>query len=328
VIVLSNGAGAEYTSSISPQQAAQIMQAPGIARNVDGNPSAQPMAAVLVTVIRRSDGIEESIILRGSGPRGLAMEPRFRLIEGRMFASGRDELIVGGTAARQYRGLSVGSRVPLRGALWTVVGVYDEGGGPGDVEMMGDVASVRSLPGRGSFQSIAVKLQTPGSFQVFADALSRDPQLSVTALRYRDYLLSQLGALLSIVDFITYLVASVMAVGAVCSALNTMYAAVEGRSREMATLRAIGFRAGPVAGSVLLEALILAIPSGLIGVGAAWLLIDRHDVALGGSFFTFHVGVWPALACMLLATAVGFVGAFVPAVRTVSFPVSQALRAT
>jgi putative ABC transport system permease protein len=327
VVVLPSGAQSEYAGSLSREAAELITQAPGVRRTADGRPMVQPLALVVVEVTKKSDGEIENVALRGTGPMGREIDPSVRLIAGRMFRPAVHELIVGKDANAQFRGLGVGDHIVFRGSEWTVVGVFDAKGSIVENQLLADADTVMAAFDRTAYQSVEARLESPAAFTRFKDWLTSNPQLDVEPKLFSDYIQSQLKQLTVIIDFVGYFVGGVMAVGAVIGALNTMYSAVEGRTREIATLRAIGFGGAAVVTSVLVESLALAVPGALLGTAAAWLAFNGHAISTVG--LTFPLAVTPPLVLtgIVFALAIGLVGGVAPALRAASLPVATALRA-
>jgi putative ABC transport system permease protein len=327
VVVLPSGAQSEYAGSLSRDAAELIKQAPGVRKTADGRPMVQPLALVIVEVTKTRDGQAENIALRGTGPMGREIDPSVHLIAGRMFRPAVHELIVGKAARGQFRNLDVGDRIVLRGSEWTVAGVFDAKGSIVENQLLADADTVMAAFDRTAYQSVEARLESPAAFTRFKDWLTSNPQLDVEPKLFSDYIQSQLKQLTVIIDFVGYFVGGVMAVGAVIGALNTMYSAVEGRTREIATLRAIGFGGAAVVTSVLVESLALAVPGALLGAAAAWLAFNGHAISTVG--LTFPLAVTPPLVLtgIVFAMAIGLVGGFAPALRAASLPVATALRA-
>lgn len=328
-VVLSAASPSEYAGAITPAQVAMIAAAPGIRRMPDGRPMVQPLAAAPVQMIRKADGAPAYVFLRGDGPIGLAMnKASLHVVAGRFWKSGLRELVVGQAITDQYQGADVGDVVMLHGAPWTIVGRYADQGAIDEGAFAGDVDMLRQALGAPSYQSVGVMLASPKDFDRFRDALVTNPQLNVRVMRLSQYYHGQMGGLLSLFDIVAYFVGGVMAVGAICTALTTLYAAAEARSREIATLRAIGFSGAAAAASVLAEGLALAIPAAAIGLAIAVLGFDGHSVATGGVLFRATVTPQLALAGAGVAIAIGIVGGLFPALRAARRPVAEALRAT
>lgn len=327
VMVLPSGAQSEYAGSLSRETVEIVGRAPGVRRAADGRPIVEPLALVIVEVTRKSDGATTNLPLRGSGPMGGLIHPEIKLTEGRMFRPAVHELIVGKNVADQYRNFGVGDRVMLRGSEWRVVGAFAADGGIAENQIIADADTVLAAFDRNAYQSIEAVLTSPGAFQAFKDALTSNPQVDVEPKRSAVYVRDQLKQVTAVLDFVGYFVGAVMAIGAIISAINTMYSAVDGRAREIATLQAIGFGGFAVILSVMIESLVLAIPGALLGVGAAWLVFNGHVISTVG--LTFPLAVTPPLVIsgVVFALVIGLIGGFAPALRAANRPVAAALRA-
>jgi putative ABC transport system permease protein len=299
-----------------------------VRRGADGKPLADGEAVILMDVERKKNGVRDDINLRGVGPAGLAINKQLKLISGRMFRPGADELIVGRKAAAEYAGLGVGSHIALRGVDWTVVGEFEDGGGIGETEMLTDAPTELAAFARADPQSVIAELDKPGDFARFNDALSSNPQLQVVARPYGAYIAGEVRGLTSVLNFVAYLVGAVMALGALFAAVNTLYSAVDARRREIATLRAIGFGGFPVLVSVVGEAIALALPGAILGGLLSWVLINGRQAEVGG--LAYDLAVTPGLLIFGLVAAliVAVIGAALPALRAARLPVAAALRAT
>lgn len=328
VIVVPAGAQSEFSGSIPRDAAALIAQAPGLKKTADGRPMVQPAAMVIVEVTKKADGAVTNIPIAGMGPMTTLIDPKLKLTEGRMYRPAVHELIVGKHARAQFRNLDIGDRIMLRGTEWTVVGAFEADGGMAENLIAADVETVMAAFERPAYQSVEARLATPGSFQVFKDALTSNPQLDVEPKRYATYVTTQMKQLTTVLNFVGYFVGAVMAIGAVIGALNTMYAAVEGRTREIATLRAIGFGGTAVVLSVLIESLALAIPGALLGVAASWIAFNGHTINTVGLTFPLAVTTPLAITGVVFSVIIGLIGGFTPALRAASVPVATALRAT
>ena len=325
-IVLSSGATAAYMGQISRQQAAIIADAPGIKTGPDGKPMAEPQATIIVEVTKKSGGTTNTGIV-GSSPRWLQLDPHFKLTKGRMFRPAVHELIVGKSAAAQFTEMQVGDHLRLRGSEWTVVGQFEAGGGLSQTVLMGDPDTVLAAFDRNAFQSVEVQLQSPAAFRRFKDALTSNPQLQVDVKPMAQYVKDQLAQVTGLLNFVGYFVGVIMGAGAVFGAINTMYAAVDSRSREIATLRAIGFGGGAVLVSVMVESLLLALPGALLGAAVAWLLFNGHAANIAS--LSFPLAVTPALVVLgiVWSLIIGLIGGFLPSIRAARLPVATALRA-
>ena len=330
-IVLRGGSSAELMSVISRDAITTIERAPEIARDGQGRPLASPELVVSANLPRR-DGEDGSATLRGVGEMAFAVRPGLELVEGRRFETGRRELVVGTGARRQFAGLDPGSEVRLGNQTWTVVGVFESGDAMAS-EMWADAEVVASTYRRGSSRaSVFAKLTAPGAFNAFKATLAADPRLQVEADTTAAYFAKQSEALTKVLRIIGIVVGSIMAIGAVFGALNTMFATVAARAREIATLRAIGFRGMPVVVAVMLETMLLALLGGVLGGVLAWLVFNGYTastIAGGVATLSFEFKVSAGLLWEGLkwALAIGFVGGLFPALRAATLPVTDALRA-
>jgi putative ABC transport system permease protein len=331
-IITSSGSSSEVLSNLSRDAVRAIGDAPGLRRGEDGKPVLSAETLVVVRAPLRKDGSGGSLLLRGVGPAAFAIRPQVRLIAGRFFRPGNREVIVGRTAHQQFRGLDVGQSINLRGAQWTVVGIFESGHDLQEAGLMADSETVQSAFQR-AFQSVAVMLGSAGSFSLLKEALKRNPVLAVDVERESDYYAQQSQALTRIISLVAYLVGGIMAVGAIFSALNAMYSAMSTRTVEIATLRVLGFGSGAVVASVFAEALLLAGLGGVIGGGLAWLLFNGNTVSTNGGGFTqlavpLIVNAGLIGQGILLACVIGMVGASLPAFRAIRAPLASALRGT
>jgi putative ABC transport system permease protein len=330
-IVLRGGSDSELASTLSREATLTIMDAPGIRKDAAGKAVASAEPVVIVEMPKKSNDSGANVTIRGVGAEGVALRPEIHLVAGRMFQRGVRELIVGRGAEAQFKGLDVDSHIALRGSEWTIVGAFESNGDSHESELFADAETVLSAYRRNLYQSVVVLLDSKDSFDAFKTALTTNPQLSVAVTRERDYYAHQSQRMGTVLAFVAYFVGGIMAVGALFGALNTMYSAVSVRSREIATLRAIGFGAAAVVLSVLIEAMLLAVTGALIGAGLAWLFFNGNVVSTLGSNFTqvvFRLAVSPSLVVLgvLWACAIGLLGGLFPAVRAARLPVATALR--
>ena len=330
-IVLRGGSNAEISSTISRDGALTIMDAPGVKKSGDGKVIASADVVAIVNLPQKSTGSDANVVLRGVGPKAFELRPEIHLIEGRPFQPAVRELIVGKSARAQFKGLEVGGHIAFRDADWTVVGVYESNGDAHESEMMADVETVLSAYRRNLFQSVTVMLDSPDDFDAFRDSLTTNPSLTVDVKREPTYYAEQSKQLNKLLNFLAFVVGSIMAVGAVFGTLNTMYSAVSTRMLEIATLRAIGFGGLAVVISVLTEALLVALAGGALGATLAWLFFNGNVVnTLGANFsqVVFHLTVTIALLVqgILWACAIGVIGGLFPAMRAARAPVAEALR--
>lgn len=331
-LVMRGGSQAELNSTLNLETKQLIERTAGVRKGEDGQPLASGELIVIAELPRKGGTLGANVTLRGITQPGLKLRPRLEIVEGREFTPGLQELIVGSGAAGQFEGLDVGRTVRLRGADWKVVGRFRTGD-TFDSEIWTDAATAQTAWGRpNTFSTVLVSLDDPSQLKAFEDALKVDPRMNVEVKRQTDYFTEQTRESTNGIRFLGLVVSIIMGLGAVFAALNTMYAAVSARSREIATLRAIGFGGFPVVLSVLIEAMVLALLGGLLGALIAYVLFNGMTVStLGGGFtqLVFAFKVTPKLVIIggIIAILIGFVGGLFPAVRAARMPIPTALRA-
>ena len=333
-IVLRGASAAEVASVLSREEITQIAQAPGVAKSAKGEPlvSAETVVAANLPVKGTTTDEEGSVQVRGVGDEAFAVRPQVRIVSGRKFQPGLKELIVGQGAARQFEGLEPGKQIRLGSQQWIVTGIFASGDSM-ESELWADAPVVAETYRRGaSRNSVTVKLTDAAAFKEFKAALDANPQLKVDATTTLAFFAKQSEQMTKILRVIGIVVGTIMAIGAVFGALNTMFAAVATRAREIATLRAIGFPGLPVVVAVMLETMLLAAIGGVIGGAIAYLLFNGHAAStmaagsVGKLSFELRVSgqlLWEGLKWAL---AIGFIGGLFPAVRAASLPVTTALR--
>lgn len=329
-IVLRAGANSELASRISRADATLIAQAAGILHDAQGRPIVSAEVVVVTSIPKRSTGTAANVQVRGVGPRVWALRPQVHIIKGRRFKPGLRELIVGRGALAEFKGLALGSTVQVNNQTWRIVGIFASGDAH-ESELWGDSRSVAAAYRRNAFQSVTVRLTSPAALDRFKAALAEDPRLKVHVQTTRAYYNKQSKRLTSTIRVMGIGIAIIMGIGATFGALNTMYAAVSARAREIATLRALGFTGVPVVTALLLETMLLALAGGVIGAGLAYEVFNGYTVSTLGSNFSqvvFQFQVTPALLLRGLqwALAIGFIGGLFPALRAATLPVTVALR--
>jgi putative ABC transport system permease protein len=331
VLVTRSGSLTEINSGIDHDTAVVVSQGPGVLHDAAGQPIASPELVVVASLPKKSDGLDGNVEIRGVGPEAWALRPNVKVIAGRKFEPGLREIVVGKGAARQFKNLDLGSQLRLSGQTWTVVGQFDSGDSHNS-ELWADTPIVGSAYRRGnSISSMSVRLTNPDEFAVLKAALTTDPRIKVDVITTREYYNQQSSDLSRLIRILGFTVGIIMGIGAIFGALNTMYAAVATRAREVATLRAIGFRGMPVIVSVLLETMLLAVLGGVLGAAVAWAIFDNYSASTLGANFSqvvFNFSVTPELVLSGLkwALAIGFIGGLFPAVRAAQQPVTVGLR--
>jgi putative ABC transport system permease protein len=332
-IVMRSGADSEMTSGLSGTEVDVIAQAPGLRR--DGqNALASAELYVIIDLPKKSTNTPANVPMRGVDREVLLVRSDASIVEGRMFEFGTNEIVVGRGASGQFAGLTVGNELRSGQDTWKVVGVFEAGGGVAETEIWCDSRVLQGAYRRGnSYQTVLAQLDSADSFNTFRDWLTTNPQLNVQVRRETEYYAEKSRALSGLIEGVGFGIAALMGIGAVFGAILTMYTAVSTRSREIATLRALGFNASSVVVSVLVESLALAAIGGVIGGIGAYLAFNGYQTSTMNfqtfSQVAFAFRVTPQLLALGLAYALlmGLVGGLFPAIRAARLPIPAALRA-
>jgi putative ABC transport system permease protein len=331
-IVLRSGANDEMSSGLSQDETRLLADAPGLARGAEG-PLASAELFVIINLPKRSTGTDANVPLRGVEQAAFLVRDKFKLLEGRRFEPGKNEVLAGVGAAREFAGLDVGNKFRVGRNEWEVVGIFSAGGGTAESEVWTDARILQAAYNRGnSFQSVYVKLTAPDAFLQFSNSVASDPRMEMKVMRQADFYAEQSTMLNTLITTLGYLVAFLMAIGAVFGALNTMYNSVSTRTREIATLRALGFGRGAVILSVMLESLVLALVGGTVGGAVAYLAFNGfHAATVNWQSFsqvTFAFDVTRQLLAqgIIGAVMIGLIVGFLPAIRAARLPIAAALR--
>jgi len=330
-IVLRKGATAESTSAVLRTDVPIVESLPEVARGADGRPLASPELVVANAVPRQSDNQPANVPVRGVGPKAFEVRDSLRVVEGRRFNFGTREINVGRLAVGRFKGLRVGNEVKFGAATWTVVGVFAANDASFESEIWGDVDLMMPAFQRNGYQSTTVKLVDPSMFDSFAAALEGDPRLFLKPQREQDYYAEQSRPLTIVIRVFGAFVTLILSIGAMFGAMNTMYAAVAYRTREIGTLRALGFSRLRIVSAFMVESIALALVGGLIGLVLA---LPVHGISTGTTNFmsfsevAFKFRITPALLAggMIFAAVMGALGGLLPAIRAARIPVARALR--
>jgi putative ABC transport system permease protein len=332
-IVLRAGATSEMMSGVALDQVKILQDAPGVARGTDGSPSITSEVVVVAPFPLKSTGTDANVQVRGVSANVLTIRRNAKIVQGRMFQPGLAELVVGRNANTTYNGLTVGNTVDFGGGHWKVVGVFDAGGSAFDSEVWCDARVLDDVYKRPTnvFQSATVHLTSPAALQQFKDYVTADPRLSVDVTREIDYYAKQSNRMTTLINILGGLVASVMAIGAIFGALNTMYSAVSERGREIATMRALGFGAVAVVFSFLIEAFLISFVGGAIGCLAVLPLNGLTTATMNWQTFSnmafaFKITSGLLVGGIIFALVMGLLGGLPPALRAAGRPVAIALR--
>jgi putative ABC transport system permease protein len=330
-IVLRAGSQSEINSTVSREQVQLLHEGPGIAKRADGGPLISAELYLVVDGIKRSSQTKANLPIRGIGKEGPVLRRGITLVEGRMFSSGSNEIVVGKGLAREFQGLGLGDNITLATSRWTVVGVFEAEGSVFESEIWADLSVVQSLFRRdNTFQTVRIRLIEPEALEEFKRYVDNDPRLKLDVKSEADYFADQASRTTDLIQKLGWPLAIAMAFGALAGALNTMYSSVAARATEIATLRAIGFGGFAAFVGTLIEALMLASIGGLVGAMATFLIFDGLSAStLGASFtqvvFTFRLTPTIAGQGVVLALIVGLIGGLFPAIRAARMPIVAGL---
>jgi putative ABC transport system permease protein len=338
LILRGGSSDSELNSVLTRDVVTLITQVPGIRRGADGKPETATELVIISELPKkgepppapgkRATGV--NVTLRGVEQSSFTLRPNLRIIQGRMFQPGLREIVVGRGVINAFDGADVGNVVRMRGSDWTVVGVF-ESGDASESEVWADVGTAQTSFGRNAFSSVLAVLDGEGAMDKLKAALAADPRLASDVTTQRQYLGAQTKQFRTMIETLGWFLVVVMGLGAIFAALNTMYAAVAARAREIATLRAIGFGAMPVLVSFMMEALVLSALGGLIGATIAYVLFNNVSLSTLGANFTqvvFSFKVTPGLVLegVIIAVVIGLIGGLLPAARAARLPITTALR--
>jgi putative ABC transport system permease protein len=334
-IVLSRGATTEYESSLSRESVAAVMNGAGIKHDAHDKPIASAEVILVAPVARSRDHSDVNVTMRGVGEEYFVMRPELKLVAGRMFRAGNQELLAGASARGQFEGLEIGNQVRLQDGDWRVVGIFAGGNGSRESEVIADAQTVMSAYKLEAFNSVSVLLNSAASFTTLKTSLGEDSMLSVDVCTEPEYLATVSSSINRMLRIVAYAIGSIMALGALFGALNSMHSAVASRTVEIATLRAIGFSSTAVAAAILFEGLLLALLGAAIGVAIAYAAFNGTTIStLGGALWdsqlVYSLRITPALVvtAVLLACALGLLGGLFSAIRAARSSVADALHET
>ncbi|HEV2110817.1 MAG TPA: ABC transporter permease [Gammaproteobacteria bacterium] len=329
-IVMRGGAGAEVNSVLSVNDAKLVAEAPGILPTA-GGPLASDELLVQLSMPKIDTGLDANVPFRGVDADAFLVHDKVRIVAGRNFQPGLNEVIVGLRASREYQGFKLGDTIHSGPYQWKIVGIFDDGGVYSS-EVWGDVTVLQAAYKRGSsLESVFVRLASPAAFQQFKDSLTSNPQLTVSVDRETDFYAEQSKAMNIFITTAGAFIAILMGIGAIFGAVNTMYNSVSSRAAEIATLRALGFGRSPVLLSVLVEGMLLGLAGGLLGGAVAYMLFNGIETStLGANFaqvaFSFRVTPELLIRGAVYALLMGMLGGLLPAIRAVRMPIASSLR--
>lgn len=330
MIILREGAQTEATSWVTREKYRILRSLPGIARASDGEPLISPELVIIFKLPRRDNPTGSNVNVRGVTTKALELRPFMKLLEGRMFRSGVNEVIVSQRMRERFLNLDIGDTFRFGTQSWTVVGVFDAAGTSFDSEIWADVETLGLAQKRPEYSSVLARPESGTAFQAVADAIQSDPRLKLLTKTEHKYYEEQTTGLLGIRILVT-IVAFFVVLGATLGAMNTMFSAVASRKRELATMRALGFKRRDVLLSVVLEAIVL---SGLAGVAGVLMAMPVNGIATGTANFVtfsevaFNFNISPEVAVFAVALAIvaGVIGGLLPAIGAARLPITRALR--
>jgi len=329
-LVLEKGAMSELGSSFSKAAGNSVADDTRIARHRDGTPMVSPELVFVVALPRRKDGELHNLGVRGVTPAAFDVRNGVVIVEGRRAQPGLFEIMVGKQAQNRIRGLDVGSRIFLMKSEFRVVGAFSAEGSSFESEIWGDLNAMASAFNRdGTESSLTVRLADPNVLSAFDRDLQANPQYQLQMTGERQYYEDQAGPLIGFLRSLAVFVAVVMGIGAVFAAMNTMYALIANRTREVGTLRALGFSRSAVLGAFVLEGFILAVAGGGLGCLLSFLmngLSTSTAASMGEIAFAFRVTLPDLGYGLLFAATMGIVGSLLPAFRAARLPIVSALR--
>ncbi|HEY0799857.1 MAG TPA: ABC transporter permease [Steroidobacteraceae bacterium] len=326
-VILTSIGARNIQSSIARDEAVTARDLPGIKKGTDGKPIVVFESLVPIEGRRRVTGTRIFFPLVGTTASFSQYRPEIRFTGGRVFQRGLHELIANNPCSRQFTGFEIGDRRSIRGVDWTIVGHFDEGHAQQCV-VYTDVDTLMSTFSRNTYNVVSVMLQSPADYASFRDTLQANPTLHLEARLEREAAEEETKQLRGILDFASYFVGAIMAIGATLGAVNSLYSIVDSRRRELGTLRAIGFGSGAIAASILCESLLFALPGALLGSALAWAFFNGLSASPFG--YNFQLAVTPSLGVIgvVWALGMGLVGGLLPALRAARLPVAAAIRAT
>jgi len=326
VVVLSRGAQSALDSSLPKTILGSITNKPGIRRDASGKPEATANVFMFLSAVNRQNQ-RGTVSLFSVSPEWVTMNPEVHIVEGRFFRPGLHEFIVSDLIRARFRHFDVGDEVRVRGTPWKIVGAYHSTATALEDSVIGDADTVLAAFPQATFNVVNVVLESPGAFATFKNAVVSDPTLTAEVKTQVEASEDIIKSRRKLLDFISFFLGGLMGLGAACGALASLYASVDARKVEIATLRAIGFGGLPVVSSVLAEGLVLAVPAALLGAGIDWYLFDKHVVV--AAQITFPMAVTPHLVVIALcwALSIALLGGVLPSIRAAQLPVATAIRA-
>ncbi len=336
VLVMRAGAVSELQSVMFPAEMKLLANSAKVIRDAEGQ--AQVSAEMFVNAevhFKDTSGqqVSQSLALRGISAATMNFRPNFKLVSGKLFTTGVRQLLIGQAIARRMPELSVGENITLGGAQWQISGIFSDENSVFESELWADIGMVQSDYQRGNtIQSVRLALNSIEDLAALEKEWQKDPRLNIRVITEKQFFAEQGESLTRLIRWLGFPVALVMALGAMVAALNTMYAAIASRSKEIATHKAIGFSPFAISTSILCEAVLIALVGGVLGVLPLYLVFDGWTAAtqnansLSQMMFNFDINLRLIAQAMALALLIGLLGGLFPAFKAMRLPVTEALR--
>ena len=332
VVVTRRSSGTEVQSAIDRAQAGAIESQPEIAYGEDGRARVSKETVVLITLQKRDSDKRSNVVIRGLGEQGAGLRQQVHIVEGRMFRPGAAEIVTGRSVAERFRGARVGERMRFGMREWSVVGTFDANRSGFDSEIWGDAEQLMQAFRRPVFSSLILKLADISTFDALKQRLESDPRLTVEAKREATFYAEQSEVLANFIGYLGLTLSIIFSIGATIGAMITMYASVASRTAEIGTLRALGFRRSGVLAVFLLEAILLGLGGGAVGLLLAsfmqfFTISTMNWQSFAELAFSFRLNGAITMKALVFAMVLGLLGGFLPAVRASRLKIVDALRA-
>jgi len=332
VIIIRRASQTEVSSIIMRDQAQIIGAMPEIARDADGSPRFANENYVLIARAKRSGGDMANVVVRGVTDKSMTLRPNIRLVEGRMFTPGTSEIIAGKLAAARFTGCGMGETIRFGQREWTVVGIIDAGGSAYDSEIWGDIRQTSDAFRRPIYSSLTFQLADPSQYQGLKERIEGDPRLPLDMFHEKEYYANQSRTMSGFLTIAGKAISYIFSLGAIVGAMITMYAAVANRTREIGTLRSLGFSRLSILRTFLFEAIVISLSGGIVGIiAASFLRFVQVSTINWDTFselvFNFSISGGIIMEALIFALVMGLVGGFLPAVRASRLKIIDSLRA-
>jgi putative ABC transport system permease protein len=332
VIVIRKASQTEVSSIIMRDQGQIVSAMPEIARDADGSPRFTNENYVLIARAKRSGGDMANVVVRGVTDKSMTLRPNIKLIQGRMFSPGTSEIIAGKLAAARFTGCGLGETIRFGQREWTVVGIFDAQGSAHDSEIWGDILQTSDAFRRHIYSSLTIQLADPSQYQALKERIEGDPRLPLDVFREKEYYANQSRTISGFLTIAGKAISYVFSLGAIVGAMITMYAAVANRTREIGTLRSLGFSRLSILRTFLFEALVISLSGGVVGIiAASFLRFVQVSTINWDTFselvFNFSISGGIIVEALVFALVMGLVGGFLPAVRASRLKIIDSLRA-